>query len=201
MNDLAVVIDDVAELDGLSADAIASAAEAATARGLEGKYLLTLVLPSGQPALASLTDRAVRERLHTASVARGNRGNDNDTSKTLTRIAHLRAQRAAVLGHPHHASYQIADQTAKTADAAIALLERLAPVAVANARSEGEELQRLLDQDVAGATLQPWDWAFYAERVRREAVRLWTVRRCGSTSSWTAFCTTASSSRRTSCTD
>jgi peptidyl-dipeptidase Dcp len=167
-NDLAVVVDDESELDGLSADAIASAAEAATARGLDGKYLLTLVLPTSQPALASLTNRSVRERLHTASITRGARGNDNDTSATLTRIAALRAQGAAVLGHPHHASYLIADQTAQSADAAMALLERLAPVAVANARTEAEELQRLLEQDVPGATLQPWDWAFYAERVRRE---------------------------------
>jgi peptidyl-dipeptidase Dcp len=167
-NDLAVVIDDESELDGLSADAVASAAEAATARGLDGKYLLTLVLPTSQPALASLTNRSVRERLHTASTTRGARGNDNDTSSILTRIAALRAQQAAVLGHPHHASYLIADQTAQSADAAMALLERLAPVAVANARIEAEELQRLLAQDVPGATLQPWDWAFYAERVRRE---------------------------------
>jgi peptidyl-dipeptidase Dcp len=167
-NDLAVVVDDESELDGLSPDAIASAAEAATARGLSGKYLLTLILPSSQPALASLTNRSVRERLYKASIARGARGNENDTSSTLTRIAALRAQRAAVLGHPHHASYVIADETAGSAEAALALLERLAPVAVANARIEAEELQRLLEQDVPGATLEAWDWAFYAERVRRE---------------------------------
>ncbi|TDP96649.1 M3 family metallopeptidase [Labedaea rhizosphaerae] len=167
-NDLAVVVDDESELDGLSPDAIASAAEAATARGLSGKYLLTLILPSSQPALASLTNRSVRERVYKASVARGARGNENDTSSTLIRIAALRARKAAVLGHPHHASYVIADETAGSAEAALALLERLAPVAVANARVEAEELQRLLEQDVPGATLEAWDWAFYAERVRRE---------------------------------
>ena len=167
-NDLAVVVAEESELDGLSPDAIASAAEAATARGLTGKYLLTLILPTSQPALASLTNRSVRERLYKASITRGARGNENDTSSTLTRIAALRAQRAAVLGHPHHASYVIADQTAESAEAAMALLERLAPVAVANARIEAEELQRLLEQDLPGATLEPWDWAFYAERVRRE---------------------------------
>ncbi|MTD58784.1 M3 family metallopeptidase [Amycolatopsis pithecellobii] len=166
-NDLAVVVDDAGELAGLSADAVAAAKEAATARGEPDKYLLSLNLPTSQPLLASLENRALRERLFRASTARGNRGDDNDNGAVLTRIAVLRAERAALLGYPHHAAYVISDETARTSEAAAALLERLAPAAVANAKRDAGELQRYLEQDVPGAMLEPWDWAFYAERVRK----------------------------------
>ncbi|OXM74918.1 M3 family metallopeptidase [Amycolatopsis sp. KNN50.9b] len=166
-NDLAVLVEDVAELAGLSEGTIAAAGEAAASRGEAGKYLLTLNLPTSQPLLASLANRALRERLFTASISRGNRGNDNDNTAVLARVVQLRAERAALLGHPSHAAYVISDETARTAEAAVGLLERLAPVAVANARRDAEELQAYLEQDHPGATLQPWDWAFYAERVRK----------------------------------
>ncbi|GAB2971546.1 M3 family metallopeptidase [Amycolatopsis acidiphila] len=166
-NDLAVVVDDASELAGLSADAVAAAREAANSRGEQDRYLLSLNLPTSQPLLASLENRALRERLFRASTARGNRGNDNDNSAVLTRIAALRAERAALLGYPHHAAYVISDETARTSEAAVGLLERLAPAAVANAKRDAEELQRYLEQDIPGATLEPWDWAFYGERVRK----------------------------------
>ncbi|MBK1783047.1 M3 family metallopeptidase [Prauserella cavernicola] len=166
-NDLAVVVSTRDELAGLSDDAIASAAEAATARGEDGKYLIKLGLPTAQPALASLHDRSLRERVFRASSSRGNRGNEHDNSGVLARIAALRAERAALFGHPHHAAYVIEDQTAKTSDAALALLHRLAPVAAGNAQTDAEELQREITESGADFTLQPWDWAYYAERVRR----------------------------------
>ncbi|ANN17877.1 dipeptidyl carboxypeptidase [Amycolatopsis orientalis] len=164
-NELAVVVDDVKELAGLTEDAIATAAETA---GEEGKYVLKLTLPTAQAALASLEDRALRERIFTASVSRGNRGNEFDNNQIVAELVRLRAERAAVLGFPDHASYVIEDETAKTAEAAVGLLERLAPVAVANAKAEAEELQRYLEADIPGAILRPWDWAFYAERVRKD---------------------------------
>ncbi|MFJ4098452.1 M3 family metallopeptidase [Amycolatopsis japonica] len=164
-NELAVVVDDVAELAGLGEDEIATAAETA---GEEGKYVLKLTLPTAQAALASLEDRALRERIFTASVSRGNRGNESDNNEVVAELVRLRAERAAVLGFPDHASYVIEDETAKTAQAAVGLLERLAPVAVANAKAEAEELQRYLEADIPGAVLRPWDWAFYAERVRKD---------------------------------
>lgn len=166
-NDLAILVDDEAELAGLSASEIAAAREAANARGEHGKYLLTLSLPTAQPLLASLENRQLRERLFTASCSRANRDNEHDNKQVLARIAMLRAERAALLGYPHHAAYAIADQTARTAEAAAGLLARLAPAAVANAQREAEELQRWLEKDIPGARLQPWDWAFYAERVRK----------------------------------
>ncbi|MBB5850022.1 M3 family metallopeptidase [Amycolatopsis umgeniensis] len=158
-NELAVVVDDVAELAGLSGDEIA---------GEVGKYVLKLTLPTAQAALAALEDRALRERIFTASVSRGNRGNEFDNNQIVAELVRLRAERAAVLGFPDHASYVIEDETAKTAAAAAGLLERLAPVAVANAKAEAEELQRYLEADIPGAILRPWDWAFYAERVRKD---------------------------------
>ncbi|HVW43174.1 MAG TPA: M3 family metallopeptidase [Amycolatopsis sp.] len=166
-NDLAVLVDDPAELAGLSADGIASAAEAAASRGEQGKYLLTLNLPTSQPLLALLENRDLRQRLFMASTARGNRGNDNDNTAVLRRIAVLRAERAVLLGYPHHAAYVISDETARSSEAAVGLLERLAPAAVANAKRDAAELQRYLEQDIPGATLEPWDWAFYGERVRK----------------------------------
>lgn len=167
-NDSAVLVTDEAELAGLPADARAAAAEAATRRGHEGAWLIDLVLPTQQPALAQLTDRALRERLHTASVRRGGRGGEHDTRATLLALARLRAERARLLGYPHHAAYVAEDATAKTPEAVADILGRLAPAAVANARAEAADLEAALQRDVPGATLQPWDWAYYAEQVRKE---------------------------------
>ncbi|WP_214365656.1 M3 family metallopeptidase [Pseudonocardia sp. H11422] len=161
-NDSAVPVDDPARLDGLSPDAISAAASAATARGRDG-YLISLVLPTGQPALASLTDRGLREELFTASVRRGARGNDHDTTELVLRMTALRAERARLLGYPDHASYVIADNTAGSVEAVTDMLAGLAPAAVENAEAEAAELE-----GTAGHEIAPWDWSFYAERVRRE---------------------------------
>ncbi|RIJ61786.1 M3 family peptidase, partial [Clavibacter lycopersici] len=113
-NDLAVVVDDPAELDGLGHGAIAAAAQAAADRGLEGKHLITLVLPTGHPYLSQLTDRALRQRILEASLARGSRGNEHDNRPLVLEITRLRAERAALLGFPSHAAAVTADQTART---------------------------------------------------------------------------------------
>jgi peptidyl-dipeptidase Dcp len=161
-NAAAVLVDDAAQLDGLPADAISAATRAAAGRGHEGAYLLTLVLPTGQPALASLTDRGLRERLHKASTGRGS-GGEHDTREIVLRMAGLRAERATLLGHPHHASWVVEIGTAGTIEAIDAMLGKLAPVAVANAREEAAELS-----EAAGFPIEAWDRALYAERVRRE---------------------------------
>lgn len=159
--DAAVHVEDPAALDGLSPDAVSAAARAAAARGLDG-HLITLVLPTGQPALASLTDRALRERVHTASVGRGSRGGEHDTREVVLRTAALRAERARLLGHPHHASWVVEVATAGTVESIDAMLGKLAPVAAANARAEAVELAA-----DAGHEIEAWDRAFHAERVRR----------------------------------
>jgi peptidyl-dipeptidase Dcp len=163
---LTIDVDDLARLDGLSDDAIAAAAEAARDRDGTSPYALTLILPTGQPALASLTDRGLREEIFRAAISRGTRGGDNDTTDLVLRIAALRARRAEIFGYPSHAAYRIADFTARTVDAVQDMLGRLAPAAVANAATEAADLQAVIDADGAGFALAPWDWAFYTERVR-----------------------------------
>jgi peptidyl-dipeptidase Dcp len=161
-NDLAVVIDDVAELEGLGAGEISAAAEAAKERGLDGKYLVTLVLPTGHPYLADLERRDVRERIMAASRARGNRGGEHDNRELVLEIVRLRAERARLLGFDTHAGYVTADETAKTPEAVADMLGRLAPAAARNARAEQKDLE-----DVAGHPIEPWDWAYYTEKVRK----------------------------------
>ena len=163
-NDLAVLIDDVAELDGLAADEISATAEAARERGLVGKYLVTLVLPTGHPYLDSLTNRDVRTRIMDASRARGSRGGDNDNRDLVLQITHLRAERARLLGFSTHAAQVTADETAKTPEAVAALLGRLAPVAAQNARAEQADLQAKVTD---GNSITAADWAFYTEKVRQ----------------------------------
>jgi len=160
-NDLAVVIDDVAELDGLTPGEISAAAQAAADRGLEGKHLVTLVLPTGHPWLASLTNRDVRARIMAASRARAARGNDHDNSAVLLEIVRLRAERAELLGFENHAAFVTADGTAKTPARVAEMLEKLAPAAARNARAEQEKLEAL-----AGHPIEAHDWALYSERVR-----------------------------------
>src|SRR5690625_492433 len=160
----AVVVDDVGHLDGLSDDAIAAAAEAAKERHLPDSYVLSLVLPTSQPTLASLTNREVRERLHRASTKRGSNGNEHDTSDVVARMAALRAERAALLGYRDHATYVLEDRMAGTPTAVHDMLGTLTPAAVANARTEAQRLQESIgDTD----ELRAWDWSFHSERVRR----------------------------------
>ena len=161
-NDLAVVIDAVAELDGLESGEISAAAEAARERGLEGKYLITLVLPSGQPVLSALSDRAVRKRIMTASMQRGNRGGAWDNSQLVLDITRLRADRAKLLGFDSHAAWVISDETAKTPAAVAAMLGRLAAPAARNALAEQADLEAL-----AGHPIEAHDWSFYSEKVRK----------------------------------
>jgi peptidyl-dipeptidase Dcp len=174
-NELAVEVDDAAQLAGLSQDAVAAAAEAARERGRDGGYLLSLILPTDQPALATLRDRGLRERIHTAAISRGARGNEHDNTAVVRALVALRAERAALLGYEHHAAYQIADGTAGSAAAVADLLARLAPAAVANAESEAASLQKSIDAAGESFSLQPWDWAYYTERVRQQRYHLDTA--------------------------
>ncbi len=172
VNDSAVVVDDVARLKGLSDEQIAAAAEAAKSRKLEGKYVIALLNTTGQPPLAQLEDRALREQIHKASVARGSRGNPYDNTAIVATVTRLRAERAKLLGYPTHAAFVLADETAKTPEAVNRMLGQLAPPAVANAKKEAAELQAMIDaeQKAKGQPtfkLEPWDWAFYSEKVRK----------------------------------
>ncbi|MFM6966651.1 MAG: M3 family metallopeptidase [Rhodoluna sp.] len=165
-NDLAVVVDDVADLDGLEPDQIAAAAAAAEARGLSGKWLITMVNYTGHPALASLTNRALRERIMKASLSKGSRANDNDNRALLLQMVKLRAKRAKLMGFNNHAEYVLSEQTAGHPDRVHEMLRKIAPSAVENARSEGAAIQEIIDAEHGGFELASWDWSLYTERVR-----------------------------------
>ena len=163
----AVLVDTRGELAGLSEAQIQAAADAAKAAGQEGKFLLRLTNTTGQPPLASLESRALREKLMKASLARGSRGGEFDNRATASKVAKRRAERALLLGYPNHAAYQLDEQTAGSVAAVNKLLAQLGPPAVANARSEAAAMQKLASGDGSAFELASWDWAYYAEKVRK----------------------------------
>jgi peptidyl-dipeptidase Dcp len=163
----AVVVDDKAKLDGLSEGDIASAAQDAAARKLDGKYLLALQNTTQQPVLASLKDRDLRTQVMAASQSRAEKGDANDTRQTIQRLAQLRAQKAKLLGFDSYAAYSLGDQMAKTPAAALKLLTDTVPAATAKARSEIAEMQKVIDAQKGGFKLAASDWDFYAEQVRK----------------------------------
>jgi peptidyl-dipeptidase Dcp len=166
-NASALVVDTKAELKGLSDAEITAAANAAKARGLAGKYVIPLMNTTGQPDETTLLNRSVRQRLHEASTERGSHGGDYDNRENVLKLAKLRAERAQLLGYPNHAAYQLEDETAKTTGAVNKLLSDLAPAAVANAKKEAAEMQKLINSKKGGFKLAAWDWAYYAEQVRK----------------------------------
>jgi peptidyl-dipeptidase Dcp len=169
--DGAITVDSLQDLAGLSTEDISAAAQAAEARGLKGKWLITLQNTTQQPVLAHLTNRTLRERIFKTSVSRALSG-PNDNRAVVTQIVKARAQRAALLAYDTHAAYAIADESAATPAAAREVLLKIAPAALARAKSEAADLQQLIDtqakaQGSAWFTLQPWDWEFYSEQVRK----------------------------------
>lgn len=166
-NNSALVIDNKTDLDGLSEGEIAAAAETAKARGMAGKWVLELQNTTQQPAISSLTNRAVRERLFKASVLRGNHGGPNDNKAIVVRLAKLRAQRAKLLGYPDYATFVLDDQMAKTPAIAEKLMTDMVPAATAKARGEAARMQKLIDTEKGGFKLGPADWEFYSEKVRK----------------------------------
>jgi len=167
-NASSISVDDRAQLDGLSENQITAAVTAAKDEHKEGKFVIRLLNTTGQPALASLKDRALRERIMQASLTRNSKGGEFDNRETVSRIARLRAERAALLGYPNHAAYQLEEQTAKSVATVNKLLADLAPPAVANARREGADMQKIIDREKGGFQLASWDWDFYSEKVRQE---------------------------------
>jgi peptidyl-dipeptidase Dcp len=167
-NAAAVLFDTREQLAGLSDSQIDAAAKAATAAGHEGKFQVALQNTTGQPPLSTMTDRASRQRLFEASVARGSKGGEFDNRENVARIAKLRAERAQLLGYPNHAAYVLEDATAGTTKAVNDLLAQLAPAAVANARKEAADMQAVIAEEKGDFELAAWDWAYYSEKVRQK---------------------------------
>jgi peptidyl-dipeptidase Dcp len=169
--DGAVVVDKQSDLDGLTPVQIGAAAQAAAARGLKDKWVIALQNTTNQPSLASLTNRELRERIYRASIGRGLAG-ATDNREIVTQTVKLRAERAKLLGYPNHAAYVLEDESAGNPIAVADMIRQVAPAALKRAREEAADIQKLIDAQAAarGAPtfqLQPWDWSFYAEQVRK----------------------------------
>lgn len=169
VNDSAVLVDTVDELAGYTPAQINAAAAAAAARGHDGKYLISLLNYSNQPSLRSLSNRNLRERIHTASLSRGTRGNEFDTRGIVAGTLRLRAERANLLGYDTHADFILEERTAGSATAVNEMLAGIVPVAVENAKAEGAAIQQMINAtEAVPFELQGWDWSYYAEQVRKE---------------------------------
>ena len=169
--DGAVVVEKAEELEGMPEDQVGAAAEAAKERGLAGKWVISLQNTTIQPALEQMKNRALRERVYRASIARGRSG-AVDNAALVSKIVSLRARQAALLGYPDYASYSLEDEGARTPAAVNAMLAQLGPAALLKAKSEAADIQKLIDAEAKAAgrpsfKLQPWDWAFYAQQARK----------------------------------
>jgi peptidyl-dipeptidase Dcp len=160
-----------AALAGMSDAQLAAAAQAARVKHVKG-YAVPLQNTTQQPAFAYLSDRATRQAIYDNSWNRTERGDGNDTRAIVSRLAVLRAQRAQLLGFRNHASWALENQMAKTPEAALDFMSALVPRATARAGREGREIQAVIDSSAGDPAsgrfaLEPWDWDFYSERVRR----------------------------------
>ena len=174
-NDLGVVVDDVADLDGLSENEIAACAAAAKARGLDGKWLVGMVNFTGHPLLSSMKNRSLRERVMKNSLIKGAQSNANDNRPVILQIIKLRAQRAALFGVKTHAEHVLQNRNAQNPENVHKMLKQIAPAAVRNARSEGADLQKAIEASGESFNLESWDWDFYTEAVRMEKYNLDTT--------------------------
>ncbi|MGA9853247.1 MAG: peptidyl-dipeptidase Dcp [Gammaproteobacteria bacterium] len=168
----ALVVGNKDELAGLSQGELDAAAQAAKARGLDGKWVIPLQNTTQQPDLQSLTNRATREKLFEASWMRTERGDANDTRNIVARLAKIRAEQAKLLGYPDFAAWKLQDQMAKTPANVDKFLNQLIPAATRKAQEEAAELQKLIYKDGGKFKLEPWDWEFYAEQLRRQKYAL-----------------------------
>ena len=157
---------DQAKLAGLTDAQIAGAAEAAKARKMDG-YVLPLLNTTQQPVLASLSDRTTRAEIFEHSWLRTSRGGENDTRATISRMAQLRAEKARLLGKPNYAAWSLEDQMAKTPEAALKFMDALVPASTAKAHGEAADIQALIDVQHGEFKLEPYDWEFYSEQVRK----------------------------------
>jgi peptidyl-dipeptidase Dcp len=162
----AYVTTDKSAIAGLSDEQVAAAADAASARKQQG-WVIPLQNTTQQPDLTYLGNRDTRKAIFENSWNRTERGDGNDTRLTIARLAQIRAQKGALLGYPNFAAWNLTDQMAKTPEAAIHFVDALVPAATARAGREGQDIQALIDTQHSGFKLEPWDWEFYSEQVRR----------------------------------
>jgi peptidyl-dipeptidase Dcp len=163
----ALVVNDTAALAGLSSSDIQAAAEAARAKKIDGKWLLPLQNTTQQPDLQSLKDRKTRQQLFEASWTRTEKGDSNDTRKVIARIAQIRVRKAKLLGYANYAQWVLKDQMAHDPETVGHFLDKLVPAVTKKAAGEAADIQALIDKQHGGFQLQPYDWNFYSEQVRK----------------------------------
>ena len=171
-NDNAVVIDDRAQLAGLSEAQVAAAKAEAESRDLPGKWVLALQNTTSQPLLASLDNREVRERLYRASVSRTSGGGTSDTRAIIREMIDLRTRKAALFGEANFAGWQMYDRMARDPATAIDFMEAMVPALAATQEAEAAVLNERIAADGHDFAVQPWDWPYYAEKVRQERYNL-----------------------------
>jgi peptidyl-dipeptidase Dcp len=171
-NDLAFVVENEKDLDGLTPNQIAACKAAAESRGLPDKWLITMMNFTGHPLLSSLTNRALREKVMKNSLLKGDQNNDNDTKEVLLSTVKLRTERAKLFGVKTHAEFVLQEQTAANPANVHAMLKKLAPAAVKNAQREGQDIQEIISREANSYELASWDWDFYTEKVRAEKYSL-----------------------------
>jgi peptidyl-dipeptidase Dcp len=166
-NASSVVVDRKEDLAGLSDNQMASVTNAAKAEHKDGKFVIQLQNTTGQPLLGSLQNRSLRERIMQSSLRRNSKGGEFDTRNIVIRTAQLRAEKAKLLGYSNWAAYQLEDQTAHDVPTVNKLLGNLAPPAVANAKREAADMQKIVDEKNGGSQIASWDWDSYSEKVRK----------------------------------
>jgi peptidyl-dipeptidase Dcp len=166
-NASSIVVDRKEDLAGLSDNQMASVTAAAKAEHKEGKFVIQSQNTTGQPLLGSLQNRQLRERIMRTSLARNSKGGEFDTRRVVLRTSQLRAEKAKLLGYTNWAVYQLEDQTAHDVPTVNKLLGDLAPPAVANAKREAADMQKIVDQENGRFQVAAWDWDFYSEKVRK----------------------------------
>jgi peptidyl-dipeptidase Dcp len=168
----AIVINDSSELAGLSKADMDAFAQNAKANNLTGKWQIPLQNTTQQPVLQSLASRATRQKVFDASFNRAERSDSNDTRNTITRLAQIRLEKAKLVGFQNYATWKLQDQMAKTPGSVETFFSRLVPSATAKAKGEAADIQALIDKQNGGFKLQPWDWNYYSEQVRKEKYNL-----------------------------
>lgn len=163
-NAAALIVTDSAALAGLSPAEMEAAANA----GKDGEYKINLQNTTQQPDLTSLTNRDTRKTLFDNSWNRAERGDNNDTRAIILRLAAIRAEQAQLMGYQTFADWKLQDQMAKSSDAVQKFLSQLVPAATAKAKDEAGVIQKQIDSQKGGFKLEPWDWNFYAEQVRKK---------------------------------
>jgi peptidyl-dipeptidase Dcp len=162
-----LIISDPAELKGLSENDMTTYAKNAKDKGMEGKWLISLKNTTQQPALPSLDNRETRKKLFEASWTRAEKGDSNDTRATIIRLAQIRAKKAQLLSYKNYAEWKLQDQMAKNPDAVNKFFAQLVPSITAKAKQEAADIQKQIDATGGGFKLQPWDWDYYSEQVRK----------------------------------